>query len=354
MREVNALVTDKLSSGRRRRRNDKKDINIREVAREAGVSIATVSRVFQSPDRVANLTREHVQAVISRLGYTPNILARSLAIAKTHSIVALVPDIANPFFSEVIRGIEQVAQQNGYTVLLGDTQYDLQREQAYAQLIPARQADGLITLMPHIPRIQVNGRPPIVNACECVEDNGITTVRTDNIAGAKAAVGYLIALGHRNIAHIIGRPKSPLSIDRQEGYRRALAEAGLGINPHLLSQGDFSAESGIRATERLFSSKQRFTAIFCSNDEMALGAINAIRLRGLRVPQEISIIGFDDIRLARYFDPPLTTVAQPMRQIGQEAMKLLIEILLDKDVPPRKCVLAESLVVRKSAVAPPT
>ena len=327
-------------------------VNIKEVAREAGVSVATISRALQSPERVAAKTLDRVHAAIQRLSYIPNAQARNLRTARTRLIVAMVPDIANPFFSEIIRGIEQVAHRNGYSVLLGDTQYDLQRELAYAQLIPARQVDGLVTLMPHIPRIKVDGQLPIVNACEYVDDKDITTVSIDNVASAKTAVEYLLALGHRDIAFIMGREDSPLSRDRERGYRAALAEAKVKLNPNLVSRGDFSAESGIHATELLFAKGEKFTAIFSSNDEMALGAINAIRARGLRVPEDISVVGFDDIPLARYFDPPLTTIAQPTMQIGQEAMKLLLEILSGSAPPPRKCVLPAHLVVRKSALGP--
>ena len=325
--------------------------NIKEVAVAANVSVATVSRTLAMPDVVAPETRQRVHDAIRRMGYKPNAQARNLRTARTHVIVALVPDISNPFFAEVIRGIEQVAHQNRYSVLLGDTQYSLDREQAYANLIDSRQADGLISLMPHTPTIEAlapSGRMPIVNACEYVKDRSITSVYIDNIAAATEATNYLLALGHRNVAFVTGPMNSPISTDRDKGYELALSSAGIKRNRKLTIEGDFSVESSIRGLDSLLARGERFTAVFCSNDEMAFGAIRAIRARGKRVPEDISVVGFDDIRFARYFDPPLTTIAQPMADLGREAMSMLIEILTGDDVPPRKRILPTQLIVRGS------
>ena len=322
--------------------------NIREVALAAKVSVATVSRTLAMPDVVSPDTRQRVHDAIERLRYTPNVQARSLRTARTNVIVALVPDISNPFFSEIIRGIEQVAHQNRYSVLLGDTQYSREREQAYADLVGARQADGLITLLPHIPRIVAAGRPPIVNACEYVKDPKVTSVYVDNVAAAQEATTYLVTLGHQAVAFIAGPMNSPICVDRDRGYETALARAGLKRNRRLTVEGDFSMESGVRAVESLLARGERFTALFCSNDEMALGAIRALKSSGLRVPEDVSIIGFDDIRFAHYSDPPLTTIAQPKGDLGREAMSMLLEILNGADVPPRKRILPTQLIVRDS------
>jgi LacI family transcriptional regulator, repressor for deo operon, udp, cdd, tsx, nupC, and nupG len=326
--------------------------NIKEVAVAANVSVATVSRTLAMPDVVAPDTRRRVHDAIRRMGYTPNAQARNLRTARTHVIVALVPDISNPFFAEVIRGIGQVAHRSRYSVLLGDTQYNRAREQGYADLLSTRQADGLITLLPHIPKISAAGRPPIVNACEYVKDQSITSVYVDNVAATQQATEYLLALGHRDVAFITGPMNSPISVDRSQGYEIALTGAGIKRNRRLTVEGDFSAESGIRGVESLFARGERFTAVFCSNDEMALGALRAIKSRGLRVPQDVSVVGFDDIRFARYSDPPLTTVAQPMGDIGREAMSMLIEILTEDDVPARKRILPTQLVIRGSTAQP--
>jgi LacI family transcriptional regulator, repressor for deo operon, udp, cdd, tsx, nupC, and nupG len=322
--------------------------NIRQVALAAKVSIATVSRTLAMPDLVSPDTRQRVHDAIERLRYTPNVQARSLRTARTNVIVALVPDISNPFFAEVIRGIEQVAHQNRYSVLLGDTQYSRDREQAYADLVGTRQADGLITLLPHIPRIVAAGRPPIVNACEYVKDPKVTSVYVDNVAAAQEATTYLLTLGHQAVAFIAGPMNSPICVDRDHGYEAALARSGRKRNRRLTVEGDFSMESGVRAVESLLARGERFTAIFCSNDEMALGAIRALKSSGLRVPEDVSIVGFDDIRFAHYSDPPLTTIAQPKGDLGREAMTMLLEILNGADVPPRKRILPTQLVVRGS------
>lgn len=321
---------------------------VKEIAAAANVSVATVSRALQRPEIVSEATRQHIQEVVKRLGYTPNALARNLRTARTRLIVALLPDIANPFFSEVIRGIEQVAHESGYSVLLGETQSSLVREQAYADMVAARQADGIITMSHRVPAIPMQGRLPVVNACEYVKDHQISSVYVDNIAAAGIAVDYLVMLGHRDIAFIGGPPSSPICVDREQGYRLALQRADIAINSALIAAGDFSIEAGERAIELLLSQRQSFTAVFCSNDEMAIGAMRALSAHGLRVPEDVSVVGFDDIRFARYTTPTLTTMAQPKNALGREAMAMLIELLNDPDVPPRKRVLSADLVVRGS------
>ncbi len=326
--------------------------NIVEVAKAAKVSVATVSRALQMPDVVAAHTRNKVREAVERLGYKPNVPARMLRTTRSHVIVALVPDISNPFFSEIIRGIEQVAHENGYSVLLGDTQYSMAREHAYADLLATRQADGLITLLPHLPPAVVGGAARIVNACEYVADPSVTSVYVDNVSAARAATDYLLTLGHRSIAFVTGPMNSPISVDRDRGYEQALSAAGIKRSAKLTVTGDFSIESGIRALDVLFARQSRFTAVFCSNDEMAIGAIRAAKMKCLHVPDDLSIVGFDDIRFAQYSDPPLTTIAQPKHELGREAMSMLLEILTDTDVPPRKRVLPTQLVVRGSTSVP--
>ena len=325
---------------------------VKEIAAAANVSVATVSRALQRPEIVSDATRQHIQEVVKRLGYTPNALARNLRTARTRLIVALLPDIANPFFSEVIRGIEQVAHESGYSVLLGETQSSLVREQAYADMVAARQADGIITMSHRVPAIPVQGRLPVVNACEYVKDTQISSVYVDNVSAAGVAVDYLVMLGHRDIAFIAGPPASPICVDREQGYRQALERAGIAFNAALMAAGDFSIEAGERAIELLCSQAQSFTAVFCSNDEMAIGAMRALSARGMRVPDDVSVVGFDDIRFARYTTPALTTVAQPKNALGREAMSMLIELLADPNVPPRKRVLSADLIVRASAAPP--
>lgn len=325
---------------------------IKEIAAIANVSVATVSRALQRPEVVSEATRQRIHEVVKRLGYTPNALARNLRTARTRLIVALLPDITNPFFSEVIRGIEQVAHESGYSVLLGETQSSLVREQAYADMVAARQADGIITMSHRVPKIPIQGRLPVVNACEYVKDRQISSVYVDNVAAAGAAVDYLVTLGHRDIAFIAGPRSSPICVDREQGYRLALKRAKIPADAALSASGDFSIEAGERAIELLLSQRRSFTAVFCANDEMAIGAMRALSSHGLRIPQDVSVVGFDDIRFARYTTPALTTVAQPKNALGREAMAMMIELLADPQVPPRKRVLSADLVVRGSTAPP--
>jgi len=322
--------------------------NIREVAEAAGTSVATISRALQRPDVVAPTTLRRVLAVVEKLGYIPSAQPKILRTARTHVIVALVPDISNPFFSEIIRGIAQVAHGNGYSVLLGDTQNNRDRETAYAQLLATRQADGIITLLPHLPAIAAAGRLPLVNACEYFNDNSVTKVLVDNRKAAQEATSYLLSLGHREIAFVSGPMDTPICVDRDAGYELALRAAGIERNPRLTVIGNFSIESGIEAALHLLAHKQPPTAIFCANDEMAMGAMQALKLRGLRIPEDVSVIGFDDIRYARHTDPPLTTVSQPKGALGRNAMELLLEILEDPHTPVRKVMLPTELVIRGS------
>lgn len=321
---------------------------IKNVARAAGVSVATVSRALQMPGRVAPDTRAKVSAAVERLGYTPNVQARNLRTAKTSMIVALVPDISNCFFAGVIRGIEDVATRNGYSVLLGDIQDDVSREQRYSDMISARVVDGMITLLPRVPKIQWAGRLPIVNACEYVDDPAITSVYVNNEAAAGDATRYLLTLGHRQIAFIGGQASSPISIDRKRGYEQALLQAGVTPSRKLCAQGDFSMAAGVRGVELIFAAGEPFTAVLCASDEIAIGVLQAAKARGFRVPQDLSIIGFDNIIFSQYMDPPLTTVAQPQEDLGREAMMLLLNIFDEQDIPPCKRILSTQLVVRGS------
>jgi LacI family repressor for deo operon, udp, cdd, tsx, nupC, and nupG len=268
-------------------------------------------------------------------------------------VVALVPDIANPFFSEVIRGVEQVAKLHGYSVLLGDTQYDEENEQRYGDMVSSRQVDGLLTLLPRVPLISAGGRIPVVNACEPVDDPAISSVTVDNLAAFREGVSYLLALGHRHIAYIGGPSNSPLNIARREGFGAAMAAAGVPIVPELCAEGDFSIEAGLRATDLILSYGKPVTAFACVSDQLAIGVMQALRSKGLSVPSDASVLGFDDIAFARYTDPPLTTVAQPRDEMGREAMLMLLQLLGDRTIPPRKLVLRTQLVIRGSTAPPP-
>lgn len=330
--------------------------SVKKVADIAGVSSATVSRALNRPEMVAEKTRLKVVAAAEQAGYAGNYLARNLRVSRTSNVVVLVPNIANPFFSEVIRGIERVAQSHGYCVLLGDTQdrHRPDRERVYENLLATKRADGLITLSPSTPKLN---RPtasvdflnePIVNACECEDDTPMRTVQLDNVGAARKATEYLISLGHRRIGFVNGPQASPLSKTRLSGYGMALESAGIETDGALIARGDFSIQSGSFAAQRLLSITDPPTAIFCANDEMALGVMSALKDRGKSIPADISIVGFDNILFAQYFDPPLTTIAQPMQEIGKHAMTMLADILAGAPPAAKDVILPFELVVRGS------
>ena len=333
--------------------------NIYEVARRAGVSTATVSRVLGRPDMVAEETRRKVQRAVDALGYTPNSAAKHLRTLRSRKLLVTVPDISNPFFALILQGIEETAQREGYAVLLGDTQHDPQREEGYAAILKRKEADGLIFLGHRLPSEAASlvqsmpGRAPVVNGCEFNPALGIPSVHIDNAKAAGDAMAHLYGLGHRRVGIVTGPLVSPLSRDRLRGATAGAKKAGAADGLVVL-HGDFSIESGKTAGERLLSRSKRPTAVFCFNDEMAIGVIEAAREAGVRVPGDLSIVGFDDIRFARYLDPPLTTIAQPMREIGERTARLLLEILDGSTTAPVSVTLPHKLVVRASTGPAPT
>lgn len=330
--------------------------SIREVARIADVSVATVSRTMRHPDRVKEETRKKVFAAIKTAGYRPNMMARNFRAKKAFAIVVLVPNISNPFFSRVIRGIEQISQQEGYSVLLGDTQGLQKRESEYAGLVSSRQADGVIQLSANVEGLleffdQSTTNLPLVNACECATKPPCPTVRVDNVAAAADAVEHLIELGHSRIAMVLGPSESPLTRDRLKGYKKALKKHSIDFDKSLLVSGDFSLRSGSLAVETLHEISQPPTAIFCCNDEMAIGAMHGVKKHGYSVPEDISIIGFDNVDFAQYVDPSLTTIAQPAEELGKVAFSVLLALLEGRTPEQMDYVLPTELIVRGSTAA---
>lgn len=327
---------------------------IQDVARRAGVSTATVSRVFSNPDIVSEDTRAAVTAAVESLGYAPNYAAKSLRTLRTDKIVVTVPDIANPFFSSVIRGVEEAAQAAGYAVLLGDTRHEAEREDLYAGMLARREADGLIFLGHRLPSTLVElvakkgGQAPVVNGCEFSPELGVSSAHIDNAKAAGEAMAYLYGLGHRRIGVVTGPLASPISRDRLEGAQ-AVAAAHGASDLLAVALGDFSIESGAREARALLTAEQPPTAIFCFGDEMAMGALGAVRELGLSCPGDVSVVGFDDIRYSSFVTPALTTISQPMEQIGREAVRLLLDVLSGKIAEPLSITLPHGLVVRESS-----
>jgi len=325
-----------------------------EVAALAGVSTATVSRVLSQPERVAEQTRQRVLEVVQSLGYAPNVAARTLRTLRAAKILLTVPDISNPFFASVIRGAEEAARDAGYAVVVGDTRHDPQVEDQYAEMLSRREVDGLIFLGHRLPDslgpLLARDGPaaPIVNGCEYSPDLGVPSVHIDNAAASEDAVEHLIALGHRDIGVITGPSISPISRDRLCGTIAAAERHGLGDRLQLRT-GDYSARSAFEQTGALLA--RNVTAIFCFSDEMAMGALSAIGAAGKSCPGDISVIGFDDLPLAQFFQPALTTIAQPKGSIGRHAVALLVDILRGVERPVDQVTLPHELVIRGSTRA---
>lgn len=333
---------------------------IYEVAKRAGVSTATVSRVISQSRVVAPATRRRVLEAVADLRFEPNSTAQNLRTFRTLKLLVTVPDLANPFFALILQGIEDAALRAGYSVLVGDTQHDEQREERYALMLKRKEADGLIFLGHRLPKeaatLMQSMAPrcaPIVNGCEFSPSLGIPSVHIDNATAAREAMEHLYQLGHRRIGVVTGPLVSPLSRDRLSGVTAAAKEHH-AANDCIIMHGDFSVESGAAAAERLLNRRTRPTAIFCFSDEMAIGVLEVARRKGVAVPGQLSVVGFDDIRFARYTSPPLTTVAQPMRQIGHGVVRLLLDILAGEGdaCTPQSVTLPHMLVVRESTAPP--
>ncbi|HCQ58093.1 MAG TPA: hypothetical protein DIU10_09350 [Sulfitobacter sp.] len=333
-------------------------VTIKDVAKMAGVSIATVSRTLAEPEKVSEKTRDKVMKAVNSSGYVTNTLARNFRRRRSNTVVVLVPDIANPFFSNIIQGIEKVASRHQYRILLGDTQGDETTERAYADLVSQRQADGVICLGRNIPFPYRKGRktvdpdwPPFAMACEYHGDIPVPTVCIDNVAAACDAVTHLTELGHREIGFINGPADSPLCEDRLLGYRQAMKNAGVKSSAQWVLHGDFSLASGYHCMQQFLQGKRSISAVFCANDEMAIGAMRACRDAGLSLPQDMSIVGFDDIAFAEYSHPRLSSVHQPRNRIGEQVMTLMLSMLAGNLPASPRVVLPHELVVRESSVA---
>ncbi|WP_428523322.1 LacI family DNA-binding transcriptional regulator [Roseibium sp.] len=325
---------------------------IEDVAKLAGVSIATVSRALRSPEKVAESTRKKVTAAIARTGYTANAMAQNLRMQRSQMVLVLASAIADPNFAGILTGLEKAANDRGYGVLIGNTEGTTGLEQNYLRFLSTGMADGLILLTGHIPvagepQTPLTALPPIVATERPVDRGDISYVGVDDVASAKMATEYLISLGHRRIVFISGGPADVRSDLRHSGYQKGLRESAVSLRDWRL-EGDGSAESGRAAVERLFIKDDLPTAFFCFNDNTAIGVISALQMRGYRVPEDFSVLGFDDIPFANNFTPGLTTIRQPRQHIGEKAMSLLLDRLANRTLSAQTHLLHGDLIVRES------
>ncbi|WP_041087466.1 LacI family DNA-binding transcriptional regulator [Jeotgalibacillus soli] len=326
-------------------------VKMSDVAKLAEVSNATVSRVLSSPENVREETRKRVLESIKELNYQPNTIARSFRKMETKSILVIVPDVTNQFFSEVLRGIEQKAGENGYQVLLGNSNNDVEKEYDFLNQLRQRQADGMILLTARMKQEVIEEFSedfPVVLACEYKEGSSIPTVSIDNISGARKATEHLINLGHKRIAHLSGPMEVILSRDRLKGYHQAMLRNELETDSVLVQEGDYSYEAGYNLMNKLCALEEPPTAVFAANDEMAIGAIKAAKENFFRVPEDIAVVGFDDIKISSIFEPSLTTVSQPKLEIGEKAMELLLKQMNFEELNRKQIVLEDKLILRQS------
>jgi LacI family repressor for deo operon, udp, cdd, tsx, nupC, and nupG len=324
------------------------------VAKHAGVSIATVSRALATPEAVRPRTREKVLASVAALNFVPNAQAVQFRRKATRTVILLVRDISNPFYLDIYKGVEETAFAAGYRVLMGDARSDAARIEHYIEMVRRRQADGLILMTGWLPPSLEKSLalPPIVVALEFIPDADLPTVTIDNRAAARLAIDHLTSLGHRRIVHLTGPMPEVMSVGRHEGYLTGLAAAGIGPDPALVVRGDFRLATGRNGIAELLAHGTDFTAVFASSDAMAVGAINELRAHGRHIPNDVSVVGFDDTLFAEVSDPPLTTVRQHRREIGGRAMELMIGILSGRRPDPMRICVDVELVLRGTTAAP--
>jgi LacI family transcriptional regulator len=326
---------------------------ISDVAKEADVSPATVSRVIQGATNVRPTTRERVERAIEELGYVPSAAAQSLRSRRTRSLALVVSDITNTFWTTVARGVEDEAQRHGYSVLLCNTDENLAKQLRYLDLLIGQQVDGVI-IAPfdsdarHLDKLRQRNIPTVL-IDRRIKGWDVDSVSGDSVAGARALVQHLIGLGHKRIAVVSGPENTSTAEDRITGYRMALAEADIPINPRLIRRGEYRSSTGEEITHQLLQEGLNPTAIFATNNAIAIGVINALEKQGLRIPQDVALVSFDDLPNASHLFPFLTVVAQPAYDMGVNAAQLLFSRLdSGVDLRPRHVVLPSRLFVRHS------
>jgi LacI family transcriptional regulator len=330
-------------------------VTIFDVAREAGVSYATVSRVLNNKDHVKPEKRQTVLDAVARLGYVPNSQARSLAGAASRVIGLLVQDVGTSYTGEIVRGIDDELSAAGYDLMLYTTHRRNAKESAYVEAIARGLADGLLLILPRNPgayleSLRRQNFPYVLIDHQGIGDYACSAGAT-NWQGAYDATRYLLELGHRRIGFITGAMELGCAVDRLAGYESALSDFGIQADPSLVRTGDFFRPQGFAGAYALLEGPNPPTAIFASNDEMALGVMEAARVLGLHIPDDISVVGFDDIYQASVVHPALTTVRQPMEQMGRTATRMLLELIADPRQQMGRVTLPTTLVVRESCKA---
>ncbi|MEN4789091.1 LacI family DNA-binding transcriptional regulator [Pantoea agglomerans] len=326
-------------------------MSIQKIARMAGVSVATVSRVLNNSDSVKPANRQKVLEAIEESNYQPNLLARQLRTARSSMILVLVSDISNPFCAEVVKGIEEQAEKNGYRILLCNSGADIARSRSSLQLLSGKMVDGIITMdaFSKLPELsQLIGKAPWVQCAEHDDNGQISCVGIDDDVAAQSVVHYLAGQGRQRIALINHDLRYRYARLRQQGYAHQLKEQQLAWQA-IAYASELSFSAGKAAMNQLLVGETRPDAVFAVSDTLAAGAMAAIQQAGLRIPQEIAVVGFDGSELADMVSPPLTTLAQPSREIGRRACELVLQKIIRPDSPPQCVIMQGELVVRASS-----
>jgi LacI family repressor for deo operon, udp, cdd, tsx, nupC, and nupG len=329
-------------------RSGKPSVRMKDVAAELGLSAATISRALTRPDLVTSETRNAVVEAVERLNYRPNLVARQLRRRSSNLVLMVVPQLS-PFYLELFEGVERKATELGITALMANSGRDARRERMFLDQVLSRRADGVLLVTGthgDFLHSTASAAIPLVAVLEKPEGSDVPTVRVDDRAAARDATRHLIALGHRRVAHVAGMEAMTMAKDRRAGFLDAVDEAGLDRQHCYIVEGDFSIGSGDAAGERLLTRYPRPTAIFAANDEMAVGAAQALKRNGIVLGRDVSLIGYDDQRLSRLYRPSITTVQVPKTEIGYIAMTMLHAGVQRQDLARRDVVLPTRVVER--------
>jgi len=327
-------------------------VTIKDIAEEADVSVTTVSRVLNDKPDVSPNTRKNVLEKINELGYKPNSIARGLALQKTNTLGLIIPDISNPFFPDIARGVEDMANEKDYSVIFCNTDNEQKKEKEAIDLMKEKQVDGILLSLSTTNEKELKNlrklEYPIVQIDRKIPNINYPSITIDNVKSAYTATKYLIKNGHKKIAHITGDLETITGSQRLKGFKKAIFEKNLNLNKSYIKNGDYSKKSGYQNMLALLKSNNPPTAVFIANDLMAVGAYQAVFKLNLSIPKDISIIGHDDIDVTKLVNPTLTTMSQPKYQLGNEAVQLLINEIESNKLSNEEIILNTNLINRNS------
>ena len=332
----------------------KRRVTIKDVAKKAGVTHPTVSRAINDSPRVSEKTKKRIRKIISELGYRPNLIARSLVRSKSQVIAVITPDL-NPHVQPILRGIADACRRNNYALMLFSTDYWAEEKLSYTWIMDNWRVDGMLIYNVAYQRTGSDIRrvrsyqTPFVFINKYLHDPKVNSVSIDNMDAVAQAVSHLHELGHQRIGIMNGNMKSVDGVERFDGFKRALAKAGLSFDERTTGYANYSDEQAYEEMKRILCQPQPPTAMFCANDLMAMGVVRAAEEKGLNVPRDMAVVGFDDIESSRYFRPALSSLRPPLRELGERAVDLLIGILQNPRRKPEQVPVSAKLIIRDSS-----